>query len=270
LVRHPLVNKVSFTGSTEVGRLILKASGESNLKRVSLELGGKSPLIVCADTENLEEAAVAIQEAALVNHGQCCVAGTRTFVEASIYDKVVQLMKQLAEKRVVGDPFDDNTQQGPQIDATQTKKILELIESGKKEGAKLITGGKRLDRKGYYIEPTVFADVKDDMRIAKEEIFGPVQSLLKFDTLDEAIERANATDYGLGAGVFTSNAGKAMMIAQRLKAGTVWINTYLHLTPQTPFGGFKESGHDRELGPYGVETYLEKKTITMAIPKKIS
>jgi acyl-CoA reductase-like NAD-dependent aldehyde dehydrogenase len=270
LTHHPLVNKVSFTGSTEVGRLIMKGSSASNLKRISLELGGKSPVIVCADTENLEEAAYLIQEAALVNHGQCCVAGTRTFVESTIYDKVVNLMKQLAEQKKVGDPFEEGTEQGPQIDATQTDKILELIESGKQEGARLITGGKRIDRKGYFIEPTVFADVKDDMRIAKEEIFGPVQSIFKFDTLEEAIERANATNYGLGAGVFTSNVGKAMMLAQRLQAGTVWINTYLHLSPHTPFGGFKESGHDRELGPYGIENYLEKKTITIAIPKKIS
>jgi len=211
-----------------------------------------------------------VQEAAMLNNGQCCVAGTRTFVEASIYDKFVQLTKALAEKRKVGDPFDDKTKQGPQIDDTQTKKILDLIESGKKEGAKLVAGGKRVSGKGFFIEPTVFADVKDDMRIAKEEIFGPVQSILKFDTLDEAIKRANASDYGLGAGVFTSNVGKAMMLAQRLQTGTVWINCYFHITAQTPFGGVKESGHERELGPYGIDAFIEKKTITMAIPKKIS
>jgi acyl-CoA reductase-like NAD-dependent aldehyde dehydrogenase len=270
LVYHKGVDKVSFTGSTEVGRIIMKGAGESNLKRISLELGGKSPLIVCADAENLEEAAEIINEAAMANHGQCCVAATRTFVESSIYEKVVELMKEKAEKRVVGDPFDANTVQGPQIDATQTDKILDLIESGKQQGARLVTGGNRVDRKGYFIEPTVFADVTDDMRIAKEEIFGPVQSIFKFDTLDEAVERANATNYGLGAGVFTSNIGKAMMLTQRLNAGSVWVNTYLHVACQTPFGGYKESGHGRELGPYGIEPFLEKKTITVAIPKKIS
>jgi acyl-CoA reductase-like NAD-dependent aldehyde dehydrogenase len=270
LVQHHMVDKISFTGSTEVGRIILKGSGDSNLKRVSLELGGKSPLIVCADAEDLDAAAIYLHEAVMINHGQCCVAGTRTFVEASIYDKVVQMMKKKAEERVVGDPFDDKTVQGPQIDATQTEKILELIESGKQEGATLVTGGKRLNRKGYFIEPTVFADVKDNMRIAKEEIFGPVQAIFKFHTLEEAIERANATNYGLGAGIFTSNVGKALMAAQRLQAGTVWVNTYLHVTSQTPFGGFKESGHGREIGLYGIEPFMEKKTITIAIPQKIS
>jgi len=270
LVNHPKVDKVSFTGSTEVGRLILQGAGLSNLKRVSLELGGKSPLIVCADYDDLEGAAAAVQDAALFNHGQCCCAGTRTFVQAEIYDKFVALSKKLAEKRTVGDPFDDSTVQGPQIDNEQTSRILELIESGKSQGATLVTGGKRIDRQGFYVEPTVFADVTDDMRIAKEEIFGPVQSIFKFHTLEEAVRRANDTNYGLGSGIYTNNISNALMVAQQLQAGSVWINQYMPISAQTPFGGFKESGHERELGPYGIEPFLEKKTITVAIPKKIS
>jgi acyl-CoA reductase-like NAD-dependent aldehyde dehydrogenase len=271
LLEHPDVDKVSFTGSTEVGRLIVQGSSAVNLKRVTLELGGKSPLIICADTVDLDAAVAKAYDMATFNKGECCVAATRTFVEEGIYEEFCKKSKQYAEKRVVGDPLDEKSQQGPQVDDIQTEKIMDLIESGKKEGAKLLTGGERItSMKGYFVQPTVFANVTDNMRIAKEEIFGPVQSILKFKTLDEAIARANDTKYGLGAGIFTGSPDKALVAAQRLKAGSVWVNTYMHVTVQTPFGGFKESGLGRELGPYGLDAYLEKKTITMAISKKVS
>jgi len=206
----------------------------------------------------------------MTNHGQCCCAGTRTFVEASIYDKVVEKLKVLAEKRIVGDPFDKKTVQGPQIDGVQFNKIMSLIESGKEEGATLVTGGKRIGNSGYFIEPTVFGDVQDTMKIAKEEIFGPVQSVFKFNTMEEVIERANNTTYGLGAGVFTSDINKALMMSQAIKSGAVWVNCYNIALTNAPFGGFKQSGIGRELGQYGLDPFTEVKTVTIAIPQKNS
>lgn len=218
---HPDIDKVAFTGSTDVGRLIMAAAASSNLKRVTLELGGKSPLIIMSDAD-VDEAADIAHGAIFNNHGQNCCAGSRTFVQAGIYDKFVQKAKSLADARKVGDPFQDGIQQGPQIDEEQFKKILTLIDSGKKQGAKCVTGGDKWGNKGYFVQPTVFADVKDDMRIAKEEIFGPVQSIFKFDTLEEAITRANATTYGLAAGIITNDINKALKFAAHVQAGSVW------------------------------------------------
>ncbi|KAK3096188.1 hypothetical protein FSP39_024183 [Pinctada imbricata] len=261
IAEHMDVDKVAFTGSTEVGKLVMQAAGRSNLKRVSLELGGKSPLIVFADCSDLDTAAYWAHAAIMNNHGQNCCAGSRTFVEESIYDKFVEISKTLAENRTVGDPFVDGTQQGPQVDQEQYDKILSYCESGKKEGATLQYGGEKAADKGFFVKPTVFSDVTDNMRIAKEEIFGPVQCILKFKDIDEVIERANRTHYGLAAGVITKDINKALTIAQNLDAGSVWVNCYDMLTPQTPFGGFKQSGQGRELGEYALKEYTEVKTV---------
>ncbi|TNN21038.1 Aldehyde dehydrogenase X isoform 2 [Schistosoma japonicum] len=268
LTHHPDVRAISFTGSTEVGQVIMKAAA-SSIKHVKLELGGKSPLIIFADAD-IEKAAEVAHEATMVNHGQCCVAGTRLFVQAPIYNQMVERMKKLAEQRKVGDPFVSGTVQGPQIDNIQFDKIMSYIEKGKAQGARLVTGGCRIGDKGYFIQPTVFADVSDEMCIAKEEIFGPVQSILKFDTLEEVIERANATHYGLGAGVFTSDMDKAMRVAQCVEAGSFWINSYNTVCPQAPFGGFKMSGIGREFGKEALDGYLQTKVISMPISIKNS
>lgn len=266
---HPNIAKVAFTGSTEVGKLILQASGRSNLKKVTLELGGKSPLVIFDDAD-VEAAAQTAHFATFFNQGQCCCAGTRIFVQSGLYEKLVNRLKELATERTVGDPFDEGTQQGPQVDQEQFNKVLGFVEKGKQEGAKLVTGGSPLNRKGFFIRPAVFADVTDDMTIAREEIFGPVQQIMKFDTFEEVVERANNTYYGLAAGCFTNDITKALRFSAAVQAGTVWVNNYLTLTPQTPFGGFKQSGHGRELGQYGLEAYSQVKTITIANPFKHS
>ncbi|XP_033221160.1 aldehyde dehydrogenase, mitochondrial-like [Belonocnema kinseyi] len=202
--------------------------------------------------------------------GQCCCAGSRTFVESSIYDKFVERSAARAKLRTVGNPFDLKVEQGPQVDDEQLKKILSMIDSGKTEGAKLLYGGNRVGEKGYFVEPTVFADVKDDMKIAKEEIFGPVQQIFKFDDLDEVLERANKTDYGLAAAVFTKDIDRANHLVQGLRAGTVWVNSYNNLATQVPFGGYKMSGQGRELGEYGLEAYTEVKSVIIKINEKNS
>ncbi|XP_003494137.1 retinal dehydrogenase 1 isoform X1 [Bombus impatiens] len=265
IAEHPGIQKVAFTGSTEVGHLIMAASAKSNLKRVSLELGGKSPLVIFDDVD-IEKAAEIAYNAIFANHGQNCCAGSRTFVHTKIYDQFVACAKQLALKTKVGDPFDAETQQGPQVDREMFDKVLGLIKSGKEEGAVLEVGGERHGNVGYFIKPTVFSNVTDDMRIAKEEIFGPVQSILKFETMDEVIERANNTNYGLAAGVLSKDIDKALTFAQAVQAGSVWVNCYDAITPQTPFGGFKQSGIGRELGAEGLKEYLETKTISIKVP----
>nr|XP_037292015.1 retinal dehydrogenase 2-like [Rhipicephalus microplus] len=271
ICEHPEINKVSFTGSTEVGKLIQEAAGRTNTKRVNLELGGKSPLVIFPDAD-LDEAAQIAHIGLFANMGQCCVAASRLFVHEDIYDKFVAKAVQLAAHRrtQVGNPFDDTTEQGPQIDDEQFQKILGLIESGKKEGAKIEIGGKRIGNEGYFVEPTVFTNVTDDMRIAKEEIFGPVQQILKFKTMDEVLRRANDTTYGLAAGVVTKDLNTAITFADGVQAGTVWVNTYLAANVQAPFGGFKMSGLHRECNEDGILNYIETKTVTIQIPHKHS
>ncbi|XP_055617236.1 retinal dehydrogenase 2-like [Toxorhynchites rutilus septentrionalis] len=268
IVNHPDIRKVAFTGSVETGRLITEGSSKSNLKRVSLELGGKSPLVIFDDV-NVDEAVEIAHNAIFANHGQNCCAGSRTFVHERIYDTFVTKAAQMAKSRKVGDPFADGTQQGPQIDEEQLNKIMGYIESAQKEGAKLQAGGKRSGNVGYFIEPTVFSDVTDEMTIAREEIFGPVQSILKFSTLDEVIERANKTEYGLASGVLTNNINNALVFANAIEAGSVWVNCYDYVMPTTPFGGYKQSGHGRELGYCGIELYTETKTVTIKLPTKV-
>jgi aldehyde dehydrogenase (NAD+) len=264
IAKHMDVDKVAFTGSTEVGHLIMEAAAKSNLKRVTLELGGKSPNIVFADA-NLDEAIEGSHFALFFNQGQCCCAGSRLFVEEKAYDEFVERSVARAAKRTVGDPFNPNTEQGPQVDRDQFDKVMGYIESGKSEGAKLVHGGGRVGNEGYFIEPTVFSDVKDNMKIAEEEIFGPVMSIIKFKDMDEVIERANRTIYGLAAAVWTRDIGKAHAIANNVRAGTVWVNCYDVFDAAAPFGGFKQSGIGRELGEYGLQQYTEVKTVTVKL-----
>ncbi|XP_067667268.1 retinal dehydrogenase 2-like [Haliotis asinina] len=266
---HPDINKVAFTGSTEIGKVIMAAAAGTNLKRTTLELGGKSPNVIFADSD-LDIASAWAHEAVMTNMGQCCIAGSRTFVQEEIYDEFVKRSVEAAKKRSVGDPFDPNTKNGPQIDNEQLGKILELIQSGKDEGATCEIGGARHGDKGYFVEPTVFSNVTDNMRIAREEIFGPVQQLIKFKTLEEVLERANDTAYGLGAAIFTNDLNKALAFANGIKAGTVWVNCYLAVNAQAPFGGFKMSGLGREMGEYGLQQYIEVKNVVVKVPQKNS
>uniref|UniRef100_A0A5F8GHE7 Aldehyde dehydrogenase 1 family member A3 n=1 Tax=Monodelphis domestica TaxID=13616 RepID=A0A5F8GHE7_MONDO len=264
---HPKIDKIAFTGSTEVGKLIKEAASKSNLKRVTLELGGKNPCIVCADAD-LDLAVECAHQGVFFNQGQCCTAASRVFVEEQIYPEFVKRSVEYAKKRLVGDPFDVKTEQGPQIDQKQFDKILDLIESGKKEGAKLEYGGSAMEDRGLFIKPTVFSEVTDNMRIAKEEIFGPVQPIMKFKNIEEVIKRANSIEYGLTAAVFTKNLDKALKLASALESGTVWINCYNAIYAQAPFGGFKMSGNGRELGEYALAEYTEVKTVTIKLNEK--
>ncbi len=262
---HHGIDKVAFTGSTEVGHLVMEAAAKSNLKRVTLELGGKSPNIVFADAD-MDAAIEGAHFALFFNQGQCCCAGSRLFVEAKAYDEFVEKSVARAKQRKVGDPFDPASEQGPQVDDIQFEKVMSYIESGKKDGASLLAGGNRVGNKGFFIEPTVFADVKDGMKIAQEEIFGPVMSIMKFKEIDEVVERSNRTDYGLAAAVWTRDIGKAYSIANSVRAGTVWVNCYDVFDAAAPFGGFKQSGIGRELGEYGLQQYTEVKTVTVKLP----
>jgi aldehyde dehydrogenase (NAD+) len=264
IARHMDVDKVAFTGSTEVGHLIMEAAAQTNLKRVTLELGGKSPNIVFADTD-LDEAVEGAHFGLFFNHGQCCCAGSRVFVEQKIYDEFVEKSGARARKRTVGDPFDPNTEQGPQVDQSQFDKVMDYIGSGRQQGAKLVCGGDRVGNKGYFIQPTVFADVEDDMKIAQEEIFGPVMSIIPFKGLEEVVDRSNRTTYGLAAAVWTRDIQKALAVSNSVRAGTVWVNCYNILDSRAPFGGFKQSGIGRELGEYGLQQYTEVKTVTVKL-----
>jgi aldehyde dehydrogenase (NAD+) len=264
IARHMDVDKVAFTGSTEVGRLIMGAAAQSNLKRVTLELGGKSPNIIFEDTD-LDAAVEGAHLGIFVNQGQSCCAGSRVFVEEKIYQEFVEKSVARARKRRVGDPLDPSTEQGPQVDQSQFDRVMGYIESGRSDGATLACGGERVGDRGYFIRPTVFADVQDDMKIAREEIFGPVMSVIAFKDVDEVITRANRTDYGLAAGVWTRDIKKAHAVANGVRAGTVWVNCYHVLDTRAPFGGFKQSGMGRELGEYGLQEYTEVKTVTVKL-----
>ncbi|XP_073509472.1 retinaldehyde dehydrogenase 3 [Phyllobates terribilis] len=264
---HHDIDKVAFTGSTEVGKLVKEAASASNLKRVTLELGGKNPCIVFADAD-LEQAVECAHQGVFFNQGQCCTAASRVYVEESVYPEFVRRSVDYAKRRLLGDPLDPKTEQGPQIDEEQFNKVLEFIQIGKDQGAKLECGGSAGGERGYFIKPTVFSEVTDDMRIAKEEIFGPVQSILKFKNIEEVIKRANNSEYGLTAAVFTESLDKALSVASALQSGTVWINCYNALHAQTPFGGFKMSGNGRELGEYALAEYTEVKTVTIKLSAK--
>jgi aldehyde dehydrogenase (NAD+) len=264
IASHMDIDKVAFTGSTEVGRLIMEAAAKSNLKRITLELGGKSPNIIFEDTD-LDEAVEGAHMGLFVNQGQSCCAGSRVFVEEKIYDAFVEKSVARARKRRVGDPLDPRTDQGPQVSQSQFDRVLGYIESGQRDGATLACGGDRVGDRGYFIQPTVFSDVRDEMQIAREEIFGPVMSVIPFKDVDEVVERANRTSYGLAAGVWTRDIKKAHAVANAVRAGTVWVNCYHVLDTRAPFGGFKQSGIGRELGEYGLQQYTEVKTVTVKL-----
>jgi aldehyde dehydrogenase (NAD+) len=263
IVKHGLVDKVAFTGSVETGQRIM-ADAALTLKRITLELGGKSPNIVFADAD-LDAAIAGAEFGLFFNQGQCCCAGSRLFVEDSIHEEFVERIVDRARQRVLGNPFDAETTQGPQVDKDQFDKILGYIESGNSEGAKCETGGHRHGNRGFFIEPTIFTGVTDEMKISREEIFGPVLSVLKFSSVEEVVKRANNTTFGLAAAVWTSDVKKAHQVSNSLRAGTVWVNCYDVFDAAAPFGGFKMSGIGRECGEAGLMNYTELKTVTMNI-----
>ncbi|KAJ2982036.1 hypothetical protein NQ176_g1649 [Zarea fungicola] len=261
---HMGIDKVAFTGSTLVGRTILKAAAGSNLKKVTLELGGKSPNIVFNDAD-IDSAISWVNFGIYFNHGQCCCAGSRIFVQEGIYDKFLEAFKNRAAANAVGDPFDEDTFQGPQVSQLQLDRIMNYIKSGKEQGATVETGGERHGTKGYFIQPTIFSNVSSDMKIMQEEIFGPVCTISKFSSEAEAIKLANDTTYGLAAAVHTKDLNTSLRVSNALKAGTVWINCYNMLSHALPFGGYKESGHGRELGEAALENYLQTKSVAVRL-----
>ncbi|KAK4617518.1 Aldehyde dehydrogenase [Fulvia fulva] len=264
IASHMDIDKVAFTGSTVTGRTILKAAAGSNLKKVTLELGGKSPNIVFDDAD-IDNAISWVNFGIFFNHGQCCCAGSRIYVQEGIYDKFLQRFKERAQKNVVGDPFAADTFQGPQVSQVQFDRIMGYIQAGRDAGATVEIGGNRKGDKGYFIEPTIFANVTEDMKIMQEEIFGPVCSISKFKTKEDAIKVGNATTYGLAAAVHTRNLNTAIEVSNALRAGTVWVNTYNTLHHQLPFGGFKESGIGRELGEDALANYTQTKTVSIRL-----
>jgi acyl-CoA reductase-like NAD-dependent aldehyde dehydrogenase len=262
LVRHPGVDKVAFTGSTDVGKGIMKEAAGS-LKRVSLELGGKSPNVVFADAD-LEAALRGALTGIFYNKGEVCAAGSRLLVEQRVHDEFVGKLVDRVKGLKVGDPMDKGTRMGPVVSAQQLETVLGYVEAGRREGATLAAGGERVrvgDGRGYFVQPTVFTGVSNGMRIAREEIFGPVLSVIPFKDADDAVAQGNETFYGLAAAVWTRDVGKALRIARALQAGTVWVNAYNLYDAALPFGGFKESGFGRELGQAGLDLYTEVKSV---------
>ncbi|HEY1920448.1 MAG TPA: aldehyde dehydrogenase family protein [Streptosporangiaceae bacterium] len=260
LAAHGDVDKVAFTGSTEVGKLIVAAAGATNLKKVTLELGGKSPNIVFddADASAVEGAAGAI----FFNHGQCCVAGSRLFVQEDKFDEVVDGVAEIAKSMKLGSGMDPTTQMGPLVSDEQLRRVTGYLESGVADGATAVTGGNRHGDTGYFVEPTVITNTRPDMKIVREEIFGPVVVAAPFQTLDDIAAQANDSEYGLGAGIWTRDISKAHALAKKLKAGTVWINCYNVFDASLPFGGYKQSGWGREMGHEVLEAYTEVKAVT--------
>jgi aldehyde dehydrogenase (NAD+) len=263
LVRHPDVDKVTFTGSPRVGRGILQGAA-GNFKKVTLELGGKSANVIFADA-NLEKAARCASSAIFFNAGQVCSAGSRVLVERPVYDEVVQRIAERARAIRVGGPSEPKTTMGPVISAGQMETVLNYIETGKSEGASIVTGGARRGDSGYFVEPTVFANVEHEMRISQEEIFGPVLCVIPFDDEADALRIANGTAYSLAAGVWSADIGRVHRMAGGLKAGTVWINTYGYTDVRLPWGGSGESGFGREHGESALENFTVPKAVWLAL-----
>jgi aldehyde dehydrogenase (NAD+) len=266
MVKHPGIDKIAFTGSTAVGQEIMRSAADT-VKRITLELGGKSPNIVFADSD-IDNAVKGAITGIFYGKGEVCNAGSRLFLEGKVKDEFTEKLVARASKMRPADPLDPKTRLGAIVSQEQMQTVLGYIETGKKDGAKLVAGGNRVNvdgGKGFFIEPTIFGDVKNDMTIAREEIFGPVLSVLAFDDIDEVIEQANNNPYGLAAAVWTRDVKKAHSVSRRLKAGTVWINTYGLMDASLPFGGYKSSGFGRELGAHAIEHYTELKTVWLNI-----
>jgi len=263
LVHHPDVDKIAFTGSTEVGKLIMQNAAK-DLKRVTLELGGKSPNIILPDAD-LSKAIPGALNGVMFNQGQVCCAGSRVFIQKKHYDNVVADMVSHAKNIRQGSGLNPETEMGPLVSSEQQTRVLNYIEKGVEEGAEILTGGGSPSKEGYFVSPTIFSAVNDNMTIAKEEIFGPVIAAMPYDDLDDVIERANDTHYGLAAGVWTRDVAKAHYIANNLKAGTVWVNCYNVFDAASPFGGYKQSGLGREMGSYALDNYTEVKSVWISL-----
>jgi len=263
LSAHPDVDKIAFTGSTEVGKLIIQAA-TGNLKKVSLELGGKSPNIILDDAD-IDAAIPGAASAIFFNQGQTCCAGSRLFVDKKIFDKVIDGVAQNASKIKVGQGFDPDVDMGPLVSEEQFNKVCGYLESGKQEGAKAVTGGSRSGNRGYFVQPTVLVNTNDTMKVVQEEIFGPVLTAIPFTDINEIAAKANNTEYGLAAGIWTRDIKKAHALAAKLRAGTVWINCYNVFDAALPFGGYKQSGWGREMGHEVLKNYTEVKSICAAL-----
>lgn len=262
LVAHPGIDKIAFTGSTDVGRQIMKSAADT-LKRVTLELGGKSPNIVFADAE-LKPASSFSMYGVFLNSGQTCTAATRLLVEKSIHDEFVEAVSKAADKMSLGHGLSSDTRMGPVVSQEQLDRVMNYIDVGTKEGATVVAGGERADgdlTNGYFVKPTIFTGVKPEMRIAREEIFGPVLVVTPVEDVEEAIAIGNSSEYGLAAAVWTKDLKKAHRVAAGLKAGTVWVNTYGLYDPAVSFGGYKQSGFGRELGKHAIEAYTQTKSV---------
>jgi len=268
LAAHPDVDKVAFTGSTITGRKIMEAAAKSNLKKVSLELGGKSPHLIFESCD-MDQAANWAALGICYNSGQDCTAGSRVYVQDSIHDKFVELLVSKVKELVFGNGLDDKSSGGPVVSKTQYDRVWSYIESGKQEGAKVVLGGTKRTGKGFFVDPTIFTDIRPNMKIVQEEIFGPVLAVGRFETEEEAISLANDTTYGLGAGLHSNDANQCMRVASALDAGTVWINQYNLLSNNVPFGGKKQSGIGRELGSYALEEYTSVKAVHWNFGEKL-
>ncbi|HVC70103.1 MAG TPA: aldehyde dehydrogenase family protein [Acidimicrobiales bacterium] len=259
LAAHDDVDKVAFTGSTEVGRLIIQAAA-GNLKKLTLELGGKSPNIVFAVADP-EGAIAGAANAIFFNHGQCCVAGSRLYVQEDRFDEVVNGVAEIAKSITLGDGMEADTQMGPLVSDEQLQRVTGHLESGRSDGVTALAGGGRSGNRGYFVEPTVLTGTRPDMKVVREEIFGPVVVAAPFRTVDDIAREANDSPYGLGAGIWTKDISKAHALAKKLRAGTVWINCYNIFDAALPFGGYKQSGWGREMGHQALEAYTEVKAV---------
>ncbi|KAI0783534.1 aldehyde dehydrogenase [Abortiporus biennis] len=271
LSHHPDINFISFTGSSRVGRLIAKASAESNLKKVALELGGKSPNVIFADVEDdLDEVLTWSERGIFALSGQMCSAGSRIFVQEQIYDKFVQKFTEIAEKRIVGDPFNPATVQGPAAYKGHLDRVIGYIDAGIKEGAKLVTGGKALDKDGYFVQPTIFTEVTPEMSLFRDESFGPIAAIIKFKTEEEVIQLANDTSYGLVGALFTKDLNRAIRVSNAIEAGTIFVNCFNWIETPLPWTGYKQSGWGSENGEEVLEHYMQVKSVHINLGLKVA